>query len=158
MKTISTILGLIMFLLLSTFAGLRIYQIGHEIWPAEEAVAVDSTATEDVCGVSEDIFTTLFTSVDEVMMIHQDYTTKQSILTEFEKIPQKTIENVSNILLTRQRCIGISDIVTEYLTNRKIYDNIKENGVIKPGDPIPLATPPVVVSADSTNTNDSSGN
>lgn len=76
------------------------------------------------------ILTSNIKTTDEAVELHNNVCWELAYINEFKRLPEATVQNVTNILLRTAKYTTIQAVIEEYLQNKNIYDNI-EPGAIK---------------------------
>ena len=89
---------------------------------------VDSSKTDstELVQMIEQHYNPVVTSVGDAIMAQNKMIEEFNLRTVFRDMPQSVLKNVANVVINRSSgdIITIYDISREYLTNRKVYDNL----------------------------------
>ena len=80
--------------------------------------------TADVQLCLDSIVNPVLDSYSEVLELQEELKTNAFIDSVFCSIPKATLRNVSSVILKKMHYVTKDDIVSEWLTNRQIYDNL----------------------------------
>nr|DAY15176.1 MAG TPA: hypothetical protein [Caudoviricetes sp.] len=89
----------------------------------EDSSKSDST---EFVQVIEQYYNPVVTSVGGAIMVQNKMIDEFNLRNVFREMPQSVLKNVTNVVINRSsgNTITIYDISKEYLTNRKVYDNL----------------------------------
>ena len=89
---------------------------------------VDSSKTDstELVQMIEQHYNPVVASVGGAIMVQNKMIEEFNLRAVFRDMPQSVLKNVANVVINRSsgNAITIYDISKEYLTNRKIYDNL----------------------------------
>ena len=89
---------------------------------------VDSSKTDstELVQMIEQHYNPVVTSVGDAIMVQNKMIEEFNLRTVFRDMPQSVLKNVANVVINRSSggIITIYDISREYLTNRKVYNNL----------------------------------
>ena len=89
---------------------------------------VDSSKTDstELVQMIEQHYNPVVTSVGGAIMVQNKMIEEFNLRAVFRDMPQSVLKNVANVVINRSSggIITIYDISREYLTNRKVYDNL----------------------------------
>lgn len=89
---------------------------------------VDSSKTDstELVQMIEQHYNPVVTSVGGAIMVQNKMIEEFNLRTVFRDMPQSVLKNVANVVINKSsgNTITIYDISREYLTNRKVYDNL----------------------------------
>lgn len=89
---------------------------------------VDSSKTDstELVQMIEQHYNPVVTSVGGAIMVQNKMIEEFNLRAVFRDMPQSVLKNVANVVINRSsgNAITIYDISREYLTNRKVYDNL----------------------------------
>lgn len=89
---------------------------------------VDSSKTDstELVQMIEQHYNPVVASVDGAIMVQNKMIEEFNLRAVFRDMPQSVLKNVANVVINRSsgNAITIYDISKEYLTNRKVYDNL----------------------------------
>lgn len=89
---------------------------------------VDSSKTDstELVQMIEQHYNPVVTSVDGAIMVQNKMIEEFNLRAVFRDMPQSVLKNVANVVINKSsgKAITIYDISREYLTNRKVYDNL----------------------------------
>lgn len=74
----------------------------------------------------ESVTNPLFTSVDDVLLYHNNVVADYEIDEIFRSMPEDVITYVSTVCFKKYGDVSVHDIVSEYKFNRTIYDNLSD--------------------------------
>lgn len=89
----------------------------------EDSSKSDST---ELVQMIEQHYNPVVTSVGSAIMVQNKMIDEFNLRNVFREMPQSVLKNVTNVVINRSsgNTITIYDISREYLTNRKVYDNL----------------------------------
>ena len=89
----------------------------------EDSSKSDST---EFVRVIEQYYNPVVTSVGGAIIVQNKMIDEFNLRNVFREMPQSVLKNVTNVVINRSsgNTITIYDISKEYLTNRKVYDNL----------------------------------
>lgn len=89
---------------------------------------VDSSKTDstELVQMIEQHYNPIVASVGGAIMVQNKMIDEFNLRAVFRDMPQSVLKNVANVVINRSsgNAITIYDISKEYLTNRKVYDNL----------------------------------
>lgn len=89
---------------------------------------VDSSKTDstELVQMIEQHYNPVVASVGGAIMVQNKMIEEFNLRAVFRDMPQSVLKNVANVVINRSsgNAITIYDISKEYLTNRKVYDNL----------------------------------
>lgn len=89
---------------------------------------VDSSKTDstELVQMIEQHYNPVVASVGGAIMVQNKMVEEFNLRAVFRDMPQSVLKNVANVVINRSsgNAITIYDISKEYLTNRKVYDNL----------------------------------
>lgn len=89
---------------------------------------VDSSKTDstELVQMIEQHYNPVVTSVGGAVMMQNKMIEEFNLRAVFRDMPQSVLKNVTNVVINKSsgKTITIYDISREYLTNRKVYDNL----------------------------------
>jgi hypothetical protein len=77
-----------------------------------------------VTGIIQSTLDPSFSSIDDVLKYQYDLSDEKSVEEVFISIPQDVLTNVSTVCLKKHPTITIRDVITEYIKNQAVYDNL----------------------------------
>lgn len=90
---------------------------------------VDSSKTDstELVQMIEQHYNPVVTSVGGAIMVQNKMIEEFNLRAVFRDMPQSVLKNVANVVINKfsGKAITIYDISREYLTNRKVYDNLE---------------------------------
>ena len=113
---LSTVLtGVLLLLLMKNSGALKVSEV--------DSSKTDSTKLVQVI---EQHYNPVVTSVGGAIMVQNKMIEEFNLRAVFRDMPQSVLKNVANVVINRSsgNNITIYDISREYLTNRKVYDNL----------------------------------
>lgn len=111
------VLGILGVLLCFVFGALAVLNCSRNRVP----VNYDSVDTTCVCC---DLQNTTLNSVEDLYAFQQDLIDEEATEFQFLNLPKQTLENIAHVLHKRGIPLTMKSVVSEYLSNTAIYDNL----------------------------------
>lgn len=111
------VLGILGILLCFVIGALAVLNCSRNRVP----VNYDSSDTTCVCC---DLQNTTLNSVEDLYAFQQDLIDEEATEFQFLNLPKQTLENIAHVLHKRGIPLTMKSVVSEYLSNTAIYDNL----------------------------------